>query len=282
MHRSLTTALLFAAIPAWAAPFTEAHPVLVLADGTRITATVRSPATHSSRRIPALMVFGGFENAARVLDLVNPSLPMVLASFDYPYSPPRKFELPGSLKHIPEVKRMIRNTLEAIPLLARELARRPEIDPGKISVVGASLGAPFAVSAAAAEPTISGLMVVHGFGDVPNTVQHQFVRAWGDRWWASPLSWLLSRFAWLYVNIPAPETNARRLRPTQRTLMISAEKDTFIPRPASDALWAGIEESEATRERIWMPGDHLQPGSDRLISEILARCATWMDANHLL
>jgi dienelactone hydrolase len=113
------------------------------------------------------MLFGGFQGAARVLDLIDGAkLPpsVLLASFDYPFKPPRRFSFPGSLQYAPDVKRMMSETVEGIVWLARELARRPDVDPNRITVIGASLGAPFVIEAAAREPLIRGVALIHGSG----------------------------------------------------------------------------------------------------------------------
>jgi dienelactone hydrolase len=242
---------------------------LQLSDGSALRAELRLPTGPGPH--PAVLVFGGFENAARVLDLVHPSRPVALASFDYPFEPPRKFEFPASLRHAPDLKRAIHRSIEGVGALARALAARSDIDRAKITVLGASFGAPVAVIAAAREPAISGLAVVHGFARLRETARHRATPSLGRA-----LAWLLSSVGSWYLAIPDPEAEARALRPHQRVWMVSAEDDKWIPRESSDALWAGIQASRATSERHMMPGGHLMPGSGKLIAEILALAEAWM------
>lgn len=264
--------------------------------GQKITAQIRVPVVRAigrspgamarrqpTPRYPALLVFGGFQEAAKVLTLLSPDFPIILASFDYPFSPPRKFEFPGSLRFGPEVKAMGVGTLEGIRHLRAKLSERPDVDPAKITVVGASLGAPFAVAAAAQDPALKGLVIVHGFGDLSKTAMHQLGRSWERKWvgWkkplAWPLAWLVAQFGGWYLDFPEPETMAGQLRTGQSALMIQASEDTFIPKECSDSLWNGLQKSSAQVERWVMPGDHIQPGSDRLIKEIMMRIAGWMN-----
>src|SRR5262245_46616689 len=68
---------------------------LALPDGRKLTAEIRVPGprplTDSENKLPAVLIFGGFVEAATVLDKFDPKFPLVLASFDYPYTPPRRF-----------------------------------------------------------------------------------------------------------------------------------------------------------------------------------------------
>lgn len=251
-----------------------------LESGRQITASVAVP-VHATpgKALPVLLVFGGFENAGRVLDLVQPNSEVILASFDYPFDPPRKFSFPGSLAVAPQVKDMIRDTVEGIGILVKRLQARPDVDPRRIAIVGASLGSPFVLAAAAENPDLRWIAIVHGFGDIPATAAHQLLRAWQGK--LGPLAFLpaalVATGAWFYLGAPSPERMAEALRPSQNVVMITADGDTFIPRKASESLWMAIERSEASRLRIRMPGDHLQPGSDQLISEIMKKIQNWLE-----
>lgn len=259
---------------------------LRVSDDRTIQAQLRIPADlRPGTRLPAVMVFGGFENAAQVLDLVKPEVPLVLAGFDYPFAPPRVFEFPQSLGIASDVKRMAHDTRAGIGLLARALRERPEVDPGRILIIGASFGAPFALAAAAEFPDeITGVAIVHGFGQVPETAYARLMRLWQPKvgFLAAVPAWLLSRLGWAYLSFPWPEHAARALEARQKILMVTAAQDSFIPRDSSDSLWRAIEESEAIRERIVMPGDHLQPGSRELIGKILKLVQEWAGRSGLL
>ncbi|MCI0749606.1 MAG: hypothetical protein L0Y32_03525, partial [Nevskiales bacterium] len=64
------------------------------------------------------------------------------ATFDYPFDAPRKFIFPDSLKLAPELRDAIHGTLDGIGKLHDALKQRPDIDPARITVAGASAGAP--------------------------------------------------------------------------------------------------------------------------------------------
>ncbi|MBI2383448.1 MAG: hypothetical protein HYV18_05195 [Gammaproteobacteria bacterium] len=270
--------LLLAASTAWAG---DERADLTLADGRKVQATLRVPP--GAGPFPAIMVFGGFRRAARVPELVRTDQPVLVASFDYPFAPPRRFIFPDSLRDLPELRRAIHGTVDGVGRLYAYLRARADVDVARITVVGASVGAPFA-TVAAAEHGIPGLIVVHGFGRVTAVIARQFQRRYEPRCgaWCRPLAWLLAVLAVAYTDPPAPEDFAARLAPGQRVLMISAAEDSFIPREAADALWRAFDRSDARRERMVLPGDHINPKSERPIGEILALSFGWMRREGLL
>lgn len=256
--------------------------------GRRLEAELRFPESGVSpgQRLPLLLVFGGFEHAGQVLSLLRPRDPVVLASFDYPFSPPRKFEFPASLRYAPEAKRMVRETGDGIVSLIEALAaRRPEIDPSRIVLIGASLGSPFAIEAAVRSPGVAGLVLIHGFGDVVATARYQLERALVPRLGRSMgglFSWLIAEAGWRYFEIEAPEEQVRKLREGLPVIWITPERDTQIPEAGVRALERGLLESRAQVDRWVTPGDHLHPGSEALIDQILLRVSDWMRARGIL
>ena len=252
-------------------PYHEERVALRLADGRALQARLRFP-THGHAPYPAVMLFGGFQGAARVLDRVHTDAAIVFATFDYPFDAPRKFVFPDSLKLAPEMKAAIHGTLEGVGALYEALRARPDIDPARISIAGASAGAPIA-TVAAAQHRIPGLVIVHGFGEVTRVVAHQFIRKWGR--WSTPLAWLLAWFCTWYTDVPAPEDFATRLRAGQRTLMIAAERDSFVPARASEALRRSLAGSGTQFEHVMLPGDHVGR-SEEQIARMIERALVWM------
>jgi dienelactone hydrolase len=273
-------ALVAAALPAGAA---EEKVALSLDDGRVLEATLRVP-DGAPGRLPALMLFGGFRGAAKVLDKVQAPRPVVWASFDYPFEPPRKFSFPESLAHAPQARAAIHGSFEGIGKLYRALAAHPRVDASRITVAGASAGAPFALVGAARDP-IPGVLLVQGTGDVPAVIENLIARKYRARhgdWVRGPSRWLALWIDW-YCEIPDMAAQARQLRGSQRVLMVTATQDDFVPKAASEALWQALQASAATRERIDIEGIHLGVGDDRArIADILARSMRWMEKVGLL
>jgi dienelactone hydrolase len=279
---ALTLALVAAeAAPAFAQARVETIP-LTLHDGRAVVAQLRIPGD-ATRPLPALMLFGGFRSAARVLDKVHTDRSVVWATFDYPFEPPRKFRFPSSLKHAPEARAAIHGAFDGIGELYQALARHRAVDPARITVVGASAGAPFAIVGAARNP-IPGVILVQGMGDVPavieNILHRKYREQYGD-WVAWPARWLARWINW-YCEIPDIAAQARQLRASQKALMFTAAQDDFIPKPATESLWTALQASDAHVERIDLEGLHLGVGDDSArIADILQRAMQWLERRGL-
>lgn len=262
-----------------AAPRLDERATLDLAEGRRLHATIRQPdaAVARGQRLPAVMLFGGFERGASALDLVQPTRPTVLASFDYPLAVPAALGWRESLALLPQARRAIHDSFEAIGLLHAQLRQRPEVDPARISIVGVSFGAPFAV-VSAAEHRIPGLIVIHGFGDVTGVISHQFAWRWDveQRPWLRPLAWLLGRFLNAYAALPRIEQHARRLDAGQHVWMLSAQDDALIPPRANESLRTAFAESAASFDYETETGGHLRGEDDPRIPELLQRTEAWL------
>jgi len=273
---------------ALASPAAAADPrietlTLKLDDGRELPAQLRIPAD-AKGPLPALMLFGGFRRAAKVLDLVHTDRAVVWATFDYPFEPPRKFRFPGSLFDAPAARAAIHGGFEGIVKLHEALARHPAVDPKRITVVGASAGMPFATVGAARSP-IPGVILVQGTGDVTVVIETMIYLKYRERygeWVRRPSRWLARWIVW-YCEIPDIAAHARQLRASQKALMLTATEDVFVPNPATELLWTALQESEATVERIDVEGIHLGIGDDsERIADLLQRSMRWMEAQGLL
>lgn len=238
------------------------------------------------------MVFGGFEQAKDVLKLLSPQSPVILASFDYPYHGPRKLSALDAIQEARAFRRGIEDTLEGIGALTKWLLARPDVDPQSFGIIGASFGAPFAVSAAAQNPEIQFLILIHGFADIRAVIEHRLTQIWESKLnrimtnarlagWLAPLAARAASYlaVWI-INPPHPESDARKLHPHQKVLVIEATKDTFIPSASRDLLWHSIMQSQAKSEKISLTTEHLQPGSDELIAELTQIVERWMGKNN--
>lgn len=280
MRAWLLAAVAWVATPAAAV---EERINLALGDGRILEATLRLP-DRAAGKVPAVMLFGGFRGAAGVLDKVHTSRPVAWASFDYPFEPPRKFTFPASLQHAPQARAAIHGSFEGIGKLYEALARHPRVDAARITVAGASAGAPFALVGAARQP-IPGVLLVQGMGDVPAVIENLIARKYRARYggWVGGPARLLALWINWYCDIPDMAAQARALRPGQKVLMVTATQDDFIPKPATEALWMALQQSGATHERIDIEGAHLGVGDDRQrIADILQRSMKWLERNALL
>jgi len=263
-------------------PFKQVSLSFQLKDGTQLEGILKVP-TVSEKALPFLMIFGGFKNAANVLELVHTKESLMLGTFDYPTELSRqKFEFPSSLKFAPQAKKMIHQMIEAIPRFYQAVNEQFRIDPQRSTILGGSLGAPFAVYAGAREPRLNGVIIVHGFGQARNTISRQFELRWPSyfgRLFGKFLGWL----AWHYVDIPEIESAVSRFDSKKKVLMITAKQDENIPHEAVDSLWRALGDTPlASRKRVDLKGEHLRPGAKGQLEEILETVALWMQRQDLL
>jgi hypothetical protein len=276
---ALLLALLLAAPAAGARSIERVE--FTLDSGRVLGAEIRRPAD-TPGPLPAVMLFGGFRGAATVLDAVPGDLPIAAVSFDYPFDPPRKFVFPDTLAHVPAMARGIDETFEGIRRLSAHLRARDDIDEARMTIVGASLGAPFA-TISAAELDLPGLVIVHGFGKLRHVIGHQLRHAAerrGHAWLRWPAQGLANLLTWGF-RLPAPERYAPRLDADQRALMIVAGDDELIPAHATESLWSALQASAARVERIDETGGHLRGTTDPRIAELVGTAMDWMQRNDL-
>lgn len=250
-----------------------------LKSGKEIHAKLLRPVKiKSNERLPLLFVFGGFEEAGKTLELLKPKEKIIFVSFDYPFDAPRRFRFPKSLIDGIKFRKSIQETLEGISLLTTHLFNRPEIDPTRVGILGASFGCPFAVSAAAHDPRLSVLILIHGFADIAATVQHRLDSSWRRRLGplTAPLAWISAHLIQLILNPPRPEIDASKLNSNQKVFVLEALEDEFIPSNSRALLWESLLKSKAQTERSQMSGGHLLPGASEKIRDISDRTEAWL------
>lgn len=177
--------LFAAALVTPAAEASEERFALQLASGTEVQVRLLR-ASASSVRLPAIVVLGGLQRGSGVVDLIPRTTEAVVVGFDYPVALPERVAWTEALPVARRLERGIDETIECVGRLHSLLARRADIDPARLSIVGVSLGAPVAVIGAVQHDYRS-VVFIDGFGDLPRTLRHQFARqAWQDCRCSSP------------------------------------------------------------------------------------------------
>jgi dienelactone hydrolase len=143
------------------------------------------------------------------------------------------------------------------------LARRPEVDPHRLGVVGLSLGAIVGLIVGQVDPRVSAEVAVVGSGYPADLVWQSAILA--------DLRQRLEERGVTYARLAhvlAP-VNACRLpvgNPGRHLLMIMAEEDTFVPTALQRRTWEALGRPPA----VWLPSGHLTTflRRDRLWGEI--------------
>lgn len=251
---------------------------ITLADGHELQVKISLPKkTKTKQKFPAYLLFGGFETAGEILTLIPKDVPVIIASFDYPFHGERKFKFPETLLNAPELKHSMLETYEGIPKLVTLLRNRLDVDHDHIGIIGASFGAPFAITSAARDPNIKRLVIVHGFADIKGTIQHRIDQVLNPKlgFASNTAAWMTSSVIMGYFNPPLPENSAAKLRADQKVLMIEALDDRFIPDSSRKLLWDSLNKSQAKIQRLQWRGEHLQPGAEALIRKTVQAVLDW-------
>lgn len=260
----------------------EEWQTVELASGTTVGLRLVKP--QAGGPWPAIVLMGGLERGAQALDLVPPNEDeAVLVGFDYPLSLPRELSVWQILSLAGAVEHGIADTSEMPLRIHERLCARADVDCGHITVVGVSLGAPFALIAAERSP-YAGVVLLHGFGDVPGMIRHQFERRWRARYGllGTLMAALAQRIVTTLVDFPAPEESARRLRSTQQVLVGMAESDEFVPESSREALLTALRMSPARLTVIRTPGGHVRGRNAEVIRALFDVSAAWMRQQRLL
>lgn len=241
-------------------------------------------------KLPVVMVFGGFENAARVLDLFTVQKRWVLASFDYPFRGRRPLRFPESVGDIREARRMVRLTPMAMRALVRRISEwEPSADSARRILVGASLGGPFAVQAASqlSSGELSALVLVHAFGDVREAAAASLQAVFQREFPTFPAlaSWLgrfLGQGIWRVLGSPDPVGDAHRLPEGLRVYFLRAGEDSRIPALAVDRLEEALRKAPVRLDVERQAGDHLRPGDRAQLQEALKAVDAWLSRQGLI
>jgi cephalosporin-C deacetylase-like acetyl esterase len=225
------------------------------------------------------MIFGGFENAGEVLNLIRKDVPYVLATFDYPFRGLRQFQFPKTIYEAPELKHAMQDTFLGVPALFRYLKSRPDVDTHRIGIIGASFGSPFALMTAAQEPDLSSVVLIHAFGDTRQVIQNRLNQIFISKnfYFSKQTAWLVSWMMQLYFQFPDVEKAAQSLNSNQHVLFIEALNDEFIPKSVRKKLWEELNLSAADVDRIQLASGHLQPGAFEMIDQIMNIIQGWVD-----
>ncbi len=223
---------------------------------------VRSTASPGPR--PVLVVLGGHRTGSDAVELFGNVGQHAVVGVDYPYDGPQKVK--GALpivKTIPKARQAFLDTVPAVSLVVDWLVEQSWVDPDRIILIGASLGVPFATTAAGRDPRIAGLILVHGAADNRLWLQTQVERRVDTEILHYPLATVLH---WLAYG-PVLDTREHIARVAPRpVLIIGARDDERTPAGQAELLFDAAGEPRRLR---FTDGQHIQPNRPEIIAELL-------------
>jgi dienelactone hydrolase len=214
--------------------------------------------------LPVLLVLGGHRTGSDAVELFGNVGERAVVAMDYPYDGPDRVRGLGPvLQAIPAARQGFLDTVPAVSLVVDWLLNEPWVDAEQLLIVGASLGVPFAATAAARDPRIKGVVLVHGAYDNRLWLQRQVERRVETKFMHWPLGTILYWLAYGPV-LNTPERAA--LISPRPVLIIGARNDERTPAGQTERLFSAAKEPKLLR---WTGGRHIQPGRNEVVQELL-------------
>lgn len=246
---------------------------LISDTGLEVLLRVRAPERSPGTRRPAVILVGGFRTGRSAAQIPNETADLVLASVEYPYDGPRR-GLSGWewTRRLPELRSAAMETPSALLLAAQYLYAREDVDPDRVTIVGASLGVPFVVAAAAADRRLAGAALLHGGGDVGTLFSHAYREDVTPG--LAPLFGTL--VAWATAPLE-PTKYVGEIAP-RPVLMVNATGDAMIPRESVVALYDAAREP---KRMIWLETSHLGTNEKEVVDALMELTLEWMETRGL-
>ena len=255
-----------AAAPGSAQPFEITRVWLRTGQGDSARATLRVPRGAPPRSACAVVIAGGFGSGWRAAERIDPGPGVVLLSVDYPFQGPRR-RIPAKefIRRALDFRRAV-NAMDDILLEGYEYAiARPEVDSARVLLVGASLGVPFALRAAAREPRVKGVALLYGSADLGDWVARNLKDV--PRWLRPLAGWIVA-VSFRYYE---PSRLIRHVSP-RPVLLLNARGDERISEEKAKQLFEAAGEP---KEQIWIGGGHMRLSDAELVERLLGLTLEW-------
>lgn len=244
-------------------------------------ALVRSP-RRGAGRVPGAVVLGGIKRGRRIATapgLEAIAAKAVIVGLDYPLPARRRsWEGVESLTTLARIRPAAFDAI-ALTLLALDyLESRPDVDRGRLFLIGGSLGAPIATIAGAVDRRPAAVVVLYGGGDVGALVAHTLQHPSQHVRWA-PWQARLAGYGLAALLTPLEPTRYAGAIAPRAFLMVNGAGDSLVPRANVDALYAAAGEP---KQLIWIEGEHVQPTEADLLARLSGIITEWLTARDLL
>lgn len=201
---------------------------------------------------PLFLILGGHVRGMGAGALIGETRGAIVAALEYPFEGDHRASGFRVVAQVPAIRQAIWDTPPAVRLALDHLLARPDVDPSRVELVGASFGAVFATIVAALDPRVTRLWLAHGGGKPFTLIDHGLK----DEIPLALLRYPVSALAHLIASGPrfAPERWVGRVTP-RPVVMLNGLDDERIPRRAVDALWNAALEP---KRMVWLTGPHVQ------------------------
>ena len=224
------------------------------------------PDYDDQRKLPVLLLLGGYRTGKDAVDLVGEPQGIAYAAIDYPYRGTQPLSsFAGSVAAIPSVQRAFLDSPPAVLMALNWLLEQPWVDEQRIELAGVSLGVPFAAPAGALDERFSRVWLMHGGG---NNVDWVAGNLYGQIE-SDLLRRLVARVALFAVYGNSFDT--RRWIPEiapRPLIIVMARDDDFVPRKAQQPMLEAARQPNV--ELLWTQGRHIGPRREDELRQLLA------------
>lgn len=213
--------------------------------------------------LPVLVILGGHRTGSDAVELFGDVGHRSIVGVDYPYDGPDKVKgvIPIA-RTIPLARQAFLDTVPAVSLLLDWLVEQAWVDKKRIILVGASLGVPFAATAAARDRRITALMLVHGAADNRLWLEVQVARRIDTELLHYPLATILYWLAYGPVLDTSKHVATISPRPV---LIIGARDDERTPAGQAEILFDAARDPKRLRRT---DGQHIQSNRTEIFAEL--------------
>jgi dienelactone hydrolase len=226
----------------------------------------------ASGPLPAVLILGGHGTGARAVELVRLGHPAVLCGMNYPDLPEYRvhpLKIPSLLFSLDSlVSDAAANAFTVIDYLLS----RPEVDPHRLTVLGASFGVPFAVIVGL-DSRVGGMVLIYGGADLERVIEWNLRRRISSGPLRKAACYLLGTFTVAYE----PSRYLAQFSP-RPVLLVNGSDDTKIPQESVRLLYRTAGEP---KEQLWVSGGHIHPNNRKLIGQLTTAISSWMERHGL-
>jgi hypothetical protein len=238
--------------------------------GIRAKGFLRSPAGNGL--YPAFLILGGVRTGRKTLEYIGGTRDIVMLALDYPYEgKTSRMSTWEFIRSVPAIRRAVLDTAPAAALAVDYLLGRDNVDPGRIIVIGGSLGAFFVPAHAAIDDRPAAAVMIYGAGDIQSILaaSHDMPRLV-----AKPAGWIGA----VLLSPVEPLKYVRHISP-RPLLMISGIEDKRIPPRCARLLHDAALEPKTVE---WIDAGHLTVRDEEFHSIIAGILKRWLAGEGLV
>jgi predicted esterase len=233
--------------------------------GIRTEGFLKAPAEEGGLR-PAFLILGGLRTGRKTVEYVHNTRGIVLLALDYPYEgKTSRMSTWEFIRLVPRIRRAVLDTTPAVMTAVDYLLERDDVDPGRIIVIGGSLGTFFVPAHAAIDDRPAAAVMIYGAGDIQSILgaRHEI-----PRWLARPAGWLGA----VLISPIEPLKYVGNISP-RPLLMISGTQDPRIPERCSRLLHDAASEPKTVK---WIDAGHVSIQEEEFRGLISDAMISWL------